>query len=144
MLKQQQVLAGQTVVLRLDHIFLMTSPNIMAQAHWGMPKSQVQHKDNTQKIIHNGVDIPYLVVSLDGSYATRGWSSEFACLFTIDFVSKLTESSYLISDNDRNKLRRAKFTEEHILEIIEVAAFFNMTNRIASGTNMVPNDEYYL
>ncbi|MEC9156179.1 MAG: alkylhydroperoxidase, partial [Pseudomonadota bacterium] len=24
-----------------------------------------------------------------------------------------------------------------------VAAFFNMTNRVASGTAMVPNDEYH-
>ena len=61
----------------------------------------------------------------------------------LDFVSKLTDSSYLINDNDRNKLRKVKFSEKHILEIIEVAAFFNMTNRIASGTNMIPNDEYY-
>ena len=61
----------------------------------------------------------------------------------LDFVSKLTNSSYLINDADRATLRKAKFSEKHILEIIEVTAFFNMTNRIASGTNMIPNDEYY-
>ena len=62
----------------------------------------------------------------------------------LDFVSKLTSSSHLIDDTDRNNLRKAKFTENHILEIIEVCSFFNMTNRIASGTNMKPNQEYYL
>ena len=40
-------------------------------------------------------------------------------------------------------LRKEKFSENHILEIIEVCSFFNMTNRIASGTNMRPNKEYY-
>ena len=61
----------------------------------------------------------------------------------LDFVYKLTISSHLIDEIDRNKLRKANFTEHHILEIIEVCAFFNMTNRIASGTNMQPNKEYY-
>ena len=62
----------------------------------------------------------------------------------LDFVSKLTKSSDLVNENDRNRLRKAKFSEHHILEIIEVCAFFNMTNRLASGTNMQPNEEYYL
>ena len=60
----------------------------------------------------------------------------------LDFAAKLTSSSHLINDTDRNNLRKAKFTENHILEIIEVCAFFNMTNRII-GTNMIPNKEYY-
>ena len=61
----------------------------------------------------------------------------------LDFVYKLTLNSHEINDSDRNLLRKAKFNDYQILEIIEVAAFFNMTNRIASGTNMVPNKEYY-
>ena len=61
----------------------------------------------------------------------------------LDFVCKLTQNSHKINEGDRNNLRKIKFNEFHILEIIEVAAFFNMTNRIASGTNMAPNAEYY-
>tara|TARA_B100000575_G_C23056410_1_gene608170 strand:- start:423 stop:998 length:576 start_codon:yes stop_codon:yes gene_type:complete len=61
----------------------------------------------------------------------------------LDFVKKITENSYLINDTDRDALRKVKFKEVEILEIIEVAAFFNMTNRLASGTNMTPNEEYY-
>lgn len=61
----------------------------------------------------------------------------------LNFVSKLTLNSHKINDADRDNLRKAKFSEFQILEIIEVAAFFNMTNRIASGTNMIPNKEYY-
>ncbi len=61
----------------------------------------------------------------------------------LDFAVKLTQASHKINEDDRNKLRKIKFSEFQILEIIEVAAFFNMTNRIASGTNMLPNKEYY-
>ena len=61
----------------------------------------------------------------------------------LDFVAKLTRSSHLINEVDRNALRKLKFSENQILEIIEVCSFFNMTNRIASGTDMRPNKEYY-
>ena len=61
----------------------------------------------------------------------------------LDFVAKLTSSSHLINETDRDGLRKVKFTENQILEIIEVCSFFNMTNRIASGTDMRPNKEYY-
>ena len=61
----------------------------------------------------------------------------------LDFVAKLTSSSHLINETDRDSLRKVKFTENQILEIIEVCSFFNMTNRIASGTDMRPNKEYY-
>ena len=63
-------------------------------------------------------------------------------MLMLNFVSKLTLNSYKINDDDRNKLRK-NFTEYQILEIIEVTSFFNMTNRIASGTTMIPNKEYY-
>tara|TARA_E500000178_G_C16946159_1_gene718943 strand:+ start:304 stop:864 length:561 start_codon:yes stop_codon:yes gene_type:complete len=62
----------------------------------------------------------------------------------LNFVNKLTLNSHNINDDDRNKLRKIKFNEYQILEIIEIASFFNMTNRVASGTGMIPNKEYYI
>ena len=61
----------------------------------------------------------------------------------LDFAYKLTESPSKIDNSDRNILREANFKEEEILEIIEVASFFNMSNRIAAGTDMRPNKEYH-
>jgi len=61
----------------------------------------------------------------------------------LDFAYKLTESPSKIDTSDRNILREANFKEEEILEIIEVASFFNMSNRIAAGTDMRPNKEYH-
>ena len=61
----------------------------------------------------------------------------------LDFTAKLTEEPSKVDHLDRNILRKAKFSEEEILEIIEVASFFNMSNRIAIGTDMRPNKEYH-
>ena len=61
----------------------------------------------------------------------------------LDFAAKLTEEPSKVDNLDRNILRKAKFSDEEILEIVEVASFFNMSNRIAIGTDMRPNKEYH-
>ena len=61
----------------------------------------------------------------------------------LDFSFKLTENPSKVDNSDRNILREAGFSEEEILEIVEVASFFNMSNRIAAGTDMRPNAEYH-
>jgi len=40
-------------------------------------------------------------------------------------------------------LRDAGFSEVDIWDIAAVAAFFNMTNRLASAVDMQPNPEYH-
>lgn len=59
------------------------------------------------------------------------------------FSEKLTKSSSEIAEEDRQALRDAGFSERDIWDIASVAAFFNMTNRVASATAMVPNDDYH-
>tara|TARA_B100002052_G_scaffold104566_1_gene96346 strand:+ start:2863 stop:3450 length:588 start_codon:yes stop_codon:yes gene_type:complete len=61
----------------------------------------------------------------------------------LDFSVKLTESPHKIENFDREILRKNNFTEEEILEIVEITSFFNMSNRIASGTDMKPNEQYH-
>ena len=61
----------------------------------------------------------------------------------LDFSAKLTDSPSKVVMSDRDILRKANFSEEEILEIVEVASFFNMSNRIAIGTDMRPNSEYH-
>ncbi|RMH45346.1 MAG: alkylhydroperoxidase [Alphaproteobacteria bacterium] len=61
----------------------------------------------------------------------------------LDFAVKLTESSHSIEDEDRQALRDHGFSDRDIWDIAAVAAFFNMTNRLASATAMRPNSEYY-
>jgi len=61
----------------------------------------------------------------------------------LDFTAKLTETPDKIDNKDREILSKNSFSNEEILEIIEVTSFFNMSNRIAIGTDMRPNKEYH-
>ena len=45
--------------------------------------------------------------------------------------------------SDREALRRAGFSDRDIWDIAAVAGFFNMTNRLASATDMRPNSVYH-
>lgn len=61
----------------------------------------------------------------------------------LDFVVKMTEASYRIEEADRQGLRDVGFSDRDIWDIASVAGFFNMTNRVASATDMRPNPEYH-
>jgi len=61
----------------------------------------------------------------------------------IDFARKMTTDSAGIGEDDRATLRRHGFAEADIWDIAEVAAFFNMSNRLASAVGMIPNPEYH-
>lgn len=61
----------------------------------------------------------------------------------LGFAEKLTEASARVTEADRDTLRAEGFTDRDIWDITSVAAFFNMTNRVASGTDMRPNHEYH-
>lgn len=59
------------------------------------------------------------------------------------FAEKITVASATIEETDREGLRDVGFTDRDIWDIANVAGFFNMTNRVASATDMRPNDEYH-
>jgi uncharacterized peroxidase-related enzyme len=61
----------------------------------------------------------------------------------LDFAHRLTVSPDEVDDADRAKLRKAGFDERSIWDIAAVAAFFNMTNRMATAIDMMPNEEYH-
>jgi uncharacterized peroxidase-related enzyme len=61
----------------------------------------------------------------------------------LDFAVKLTAEPWLVEEEDRAELRRNGFDERDIWDIAAVAGFFNMTNRVASATDMRPNSVYH-
>jgi uncharacterized peroxidase-related enzyme len=61
----------------------------------------------------------------------------------LDFAVKLTAQPWGVEEADRERLRRAGFTDRDIWDISAVAGFFNMSNRIASATDMRPNKVYH-
>jgi uncharacterized peroxidase-related enzyme len=83
---------------------------------------------------------PLLVEQLATNHAyARVESKERAML---DFAVKLTERSSSCTEADVEALREAGWTDEDVMDIAEVAAMFNFTNRLASGLGWRPNDEY--
>jgi uncharacterized peroxidase-related enzyme len=61
----------------------------------------------------------------------------------LDFAVKLTAEPWAIEENDRKALRDAGFSDRDIWDIAAVASFFNMSNRVASATDMRPNPVYH-
>ena len=61
----------------------------------------------------------------------------------LDFAVKLTEQPDKIEEADRGALRKAGFGDRDIWDIAAVAAFYNMTNRMAAAADMRPNREYH-
>lgn len=61
----------------------------------------------------------------------------------LTYAWKLTETPDEMNAEDTRSLHDVGFTDRAIWDIASVAAFFNMTNRVASATKMRPNDEYY-
>jgi uncharacterized peroxidase-related enzyme len=61
----------------------------------------------------------------------------------LDFAVKLTTTPWEVEEEDRERLRRAGFNDRDIWDIASVAAFYNMTNRLASATDMRPNSVYH-
>ncbi len=60
----------------------------------------------------------------------------------LDFALKLTERSSTCTEADVEALREAGWSDEDVMDIAEVAAMFNFTNRLASGLGWRPNPEY--
>jgi uncharacterized peroxidase-related enzyme len=61
----------------------------------------------------------------------------------LDFAVKLTIAPWEIEEQDRDQLRQAGFSDRDIWDVAAVAGFYNMTNRLASATDMRPNPEYH-
>jgi uncharacterized peroxidase-related enzyme len=61
----------------------------------------------------------------------------------LDFAVKLSAEPWLVEEDDRARLRNAGFSDRDIWDIAAVAGFFNMTNRVASATDMRPNGAYH-
>jgi uncharacterized peroxidase-related enzyme len=61
----------------------------------------------------------------------------------LDFAVKLTAEPWAIEEDDRKALREAGFTDRDIWDMAAVAGFFNMSNRIATATDMRPNSNYH-
>jgi uncharacterized peroxidase-related enzyme len=61
----------------------------------------------------------------------------------LDFAHKMTVSPDAILEADRQALRDAGFDDRSIWDVASVAAFFNLSNRMATAVDVMPNAEYH-
>ena len=61
----------------------------------------------------------------------------------LNFTKKLTKDPSEISENDRKRLRDVGYSDRDIWDISAIVGLFNMTNRLASATEMEPNNNYH-
>lgn len=61
----------------------------------------------------------------------------------LDFAVKLTREPWAVEEDDREALRSVGFSNRDIWDLGATAAFFNMSNRMASAVDMRPNPEYH-
>jgi uncharacterized peroxidase-related enzyme len=61
----------------------------------------------------------------------------------LDYAWKMTTTPWLIEDADRDGLKAVGLSLEDIFDLSETVAFFNLSNRMASGMDMMPNREYH-
>jgi uncharacterized peroxidase-related enzyme len=62
----------------------------------------------------------------------------------LEFAVKVSQQSHAVSIEDRAALHAMGFDDEDIWDIVGIAAFFAMSNRIANSLALRPNDEFYL
>lgn len=61
----------------------------------------------------------------------------------LDFAHQLTVAPAGTGAAERKRLARVGFSARDIWDIAAVTGFFNMTNRLATATDMMPNIEYH-
>jgi uncharacterized peroxidase-related enzyme len=59
-----------------------------------------------------------------------------------EYAEKLTRDPRSVDEHDLERLRASGLSREEAWDVIEIAAMYNFTNRLAMGTNMLPNEEY--
>ena len=62
----------------------------------------------------------------------------------LDFAMKVCLSSHEVGEEDFAPLHAQGFSDEDIWDIAAITAFFGLSNRMASFSNMQPNPEFYL
>jgi uncharacterized peroxidase-related enzyme len=62
----------------------------------------------------------------------------------LDFAMKVCLRSHEINDADFEVLHAHGFDDEDAWDIAAITAFFGLSNRMASFSNMMPNPEFYL
>jgi uncharacterized peroxidase-related enzyme len=127
------LMLGESGLSRLDREMIAVAVSAVNHCHYCLTAhgSAVRYRSND----------PVLGDTIEHNYRAADLTSKHKAM--LDFAVKLTEAPDKIENSDRDLLRQLGFTDRDIWDISAVAAFFNMSNRLASAADMRPNAEYY-
>lgn len=60
-----------------------------------------------------------------------------------DYAERLTAEPRLLAESDLHALRDAGLCDDEVWDVVEIAAMYNFTNRMALATGQMPNEEYH-
>jgi len=61
----------------------------------------------------------------------------------LDYAMKVSQRSAEVTEADRDAAKAAGLSDEDLWDIASISAFFAMSNRLASATEMRPNEEFF-
>jgi uncharacterized peroxidase-related enzyme len=86
-------------------------------------------------------DDPHLAEQLATNHRSADLNDAHTAM--LDFAVKLTENQTEIGEADFEQLEDHGFSRRAIWDVGSVAAFFNLSNRMAHLADMRPNEEFY-
>lgn len=86
-------------------------------------------------------DDPLLADQLISNYRNADVSDRHRAM--LDLAVKLTESQAEVEEEDLARLEEHGFSRQDVWDVGAVAAFFNLSNRMAQLADMRPNEEFH-
>ena len=129
----QELMTGESGLTKAQREMIAVVVSVENQCHYCV----VSHSAALRKLLDDAVLADQIATNY--RYAPLH-PNERAML---DYALKLTVDSSSCTEDDVDGLRDAGWSDEDILDIAQVAAMFNFTNRLASGLGWVPNREYF-
>lgn len=128
-----ELMRGESGLTKAQREMIAVVVSVQNRCHYCI----VSHSAALRKLTED----PALVDRLATGYKYAGLEPKERAM--LDYAVKLTEESHRCAEADVEALRAAGWSDEDILDIAQVAAMFNFTNRLASGLGWVPNPEYF-
>jgi uncharacterized peroxidase-related enzyme len=127
-----ELMRGDSALTKAEREMIAVVVSVTNRCHYCI----VSHSAALRKL----TDDPLLVEQLATGYTYAPLETRERAM--LDFAVKLTESSSRCTEADVEALREVGWSDEGIMDIAQVTAMFNFTNRLASGLGWRPNDEY--
>ncbi len=61
----------------------------------------------------------------------------------LDLAVRVTREPVTCEEQHLDELRSHGLTDEEVWDVVEIAAMYNFTNRLAMATGQLPNEEYH-